>query len=1099
MAIETNDRFNLESLRNDLGKIFNESQHIKNSKRNLKEFMKIYQKWFLNIDDGEQFKNFMQTFIDLMKNILACDSQSPYTKRVLDFLALIFKEIIQFEEEYETKRLEHLAARESRGDITMADSDDNDNDDDCDDDEIGEQCFDQEQTIIDTRYISPPCTVDLFIRNYLLKFIKADDIFVRRNSVSLLKKTLESLEEVDELTFNEVLKELRQRSIDKDKFVRALIMLCLRKFQNITIDTDDDEAIKILKFHLQYDPDSFVRSCAMKVIGLYPNTLDAIKESTININASIRRLAFLKIAEHSCANNFPPNDRLKLLKDGYTDPSTAVQNVLIRKLLPNWISDVDNDLVRFFEYFNIRNEQDFFNQLFDDYFQSLLKIIEKDDITAFHQLVFNFRQKYLGDMNKLPSMALPKEEFVYLWNRLCRFCKSNNVIYKKPLPANDAEDGDAISTPTDNQSQEQQRRQNFIINDLLDDIFPDIPVYCDYVESFVTNAVTVLNENNEESNNNTAVGRKKSNKTDNRHKELNFIFEQLLNIGCLYKISDQAQWNYIERTFRSIILNDQLYQHFNNYIEPIFEIFNNYFQNNSKKLLDLALDLINTINLPELHCDRIQTQTMKIDQQQQQPDEQTLIPSSQINPQERIETDPKILERCINICNSFLHVGGPKNTDTLSNLGGLINKLVLRNLANPDSNNIRLLSVKALGNYCFQSLAIINSFLKVFVEIIEEENYCDARIESLKYLFDFVGFFGMTKINFNDLDNSLSSIRNLSNSFNNQNQNNNNSNISSTTTSSSQNRIFYEYFSDMITNFLQEPSMEPLQMKKQFKTRIEYDLFDTTVRGLCKILYIGRLSSSDFLARLIIIFITYKNITAELKHFIRVFIHQYSENLSAYFELFKTKNSPFNDAYVECFRILLENDNNHLQSYEMITCIIDSCTNDDQRNNLIMKSMEIFTLTSEKEFIHINLKLIDRIIDYKNLEKSDLLDLIKQFEQYRQRYYNRNKMTRQIKQDKSIILFDKIIRNLRLTSQGNNQSIIENDNENNPRSMRSSLSMNRSITTTTPTTSSEKRKSSDEAIVTSTTQDIIGVDDDDDDDEDEPIISDLEDDDDDDD
>ena len=124
--------------------------------------------------------------------------------------------------------------------------------------------------------------------------------------------------------------------------------------------------------------------------------------------------------------------------------------------------------------------------------------------------------------------------------------------------------------------------------------------------------------------------------------------------------------------------------------------------------------------------------------------------------------------------------------------------------------------------------------------------------------------------------------------------------------------------------------------------------------------------------------------------------------------------------------------------------------------------------------------------------------MIKQFEQYRQRYYNRNKMTKQIKQDKSIILFDKIIRNLRLTSQGNNQSIIENDNENNPRSMRSSLSMNRSITTTTPSASSEKRKSSDEAIVTSTTQDIIDVDHDDDD-EDEPIISDLEDDDDDDD
>lgn len=125
------------------------------------------------------------------------------------------------------------------------------------------------------------------------------------------------------------------------------------------------------------------------------------------------------------------------------------------------------------------------------------------------------------------------------------------------------------------------------------------------------------------------------------------------------------------------------------------------------------------------------------------------------------EQDPKILERCINIFNSFLHVGGPKNSDTLSSLGGLLNKLVLRNLTHPDSDTIRLLSIKALGNYCFQSWPIINSFLKIFVEILEEENYLDARVEALKYIFDYVGIYGITKMNFADLENS--SIRNLSN------------------------------------------------------------------------------------------------------------------------------------------------------------------------------------------------------------------------------------------------------------------------------------------------------------------------------------------------
>lgn len=1054
---------NVESLRNELAKIFNESQHLKNSKKNVKEFMKIYKSWFI---DNENFENFMATFIEIMKNVLVCNNSSPYTKRALDFIALIFKEIIFFEEEYERKRIDNVIAR---GDETINSEINNDASDF--DDEIGEECFDRDKTIIDTRFISEPTTVDLFIRNYLLKFIKADDVFVRRNSVLLLRKTIDSLEEVDENTFAEVLKELRKRSIDKDKCVRSLIMLCLRKLQNINNDddNDDDEAIKILKFHLQYDPDSFVRSVAMKTIGLYSNTIEVIYNATRDIDGVVRRLAYLKIAENSCANNFSANDRLQLLINGHTDPSNQINNIIIKKLLPTWISDVNDDIIRFLEYFDIRNETDFFNTLLDDYFQSLLKIVERDDITEFHQLVFRFKQKCMNE-HKFPSIILPKEECVYLWYRLCNFSKENNITYKKSMPISQNNDYD-----DDNANGELSQRQNFIINDLLDDIFPDIPVYCDYIESFVNNTISLHSQQKNDD-------QSQSSKIVFRHKELNFIFQQSLNIGKLYKISDTAQWNRIERTFRSIILNDDLYTMLNDYIEPIFIIFNNYFQNDWQQLLELALDLINTINLPELHCDRIQTQSqsqpMNSDYQSQ-TNEQQLIPSSQLNPQERIETDPKILERCINICNSFLHVGGPKNCDTLSSLRGLVNKLVLRNLAHPESEKIRLLSVKALGNYCFQSVVTINSFLKVFIEILKEENYLDARVEALKYIFDFVGFYGLRKINFVDSDNS--SIRNQSNSMNNSHD------------VSNRYENFFEFFSEMLLDFLVEPSMEPAIMKKRPKTRIEYDLFDIAVRGLCKILYIGRFSSSDFLAKLMIIFITYKNITTDTKYFLRIFFHRYSENIEAFFDHFKTKNSPFNDAYVQCFKMLMENDVNNLNSYEMVVDMVDACTNDDQRNNLVSKAMEIFTLTSEKDLIHLNLKFIDRIIDYKCIEKLDLLDLIKQFDEYRQRYQRNNNAVRS-RQDKCILLFKKIIQNLQLASQGKNQSIVENDDENNPRTQRS-LS---SITTTPIQQQQQRKRHSIENVNTNQEIDVTIVDDNvanGDDDDDNHGISDLDDDD----
>ena len=437
------------------------------------------------------------------------------------------------------------------------------------------------------------------------------------------------------------------------------------------------------------------------------------------------------------------------------------------------------------------------------------------------------------------------------------------------------------------------------------------------------------------------------------------------------------------------------------------------------------------------------------------------------------------MERCINICNSFLHVGGPKNCDTLSSLRGLVNKLVLQNLAHPESEKIRLLSVKALGNYCFQSVVTINSFLKVFIEILKEENYLDARVEALKYIFDFVGFYGLRKINFVDSDNS--SIRNQSNSMNNSHD------------VSNRYENFFEFFSEMLLDFLVEPSMEPAIMKKRPKTRIEYDLFDIAVRGLCKILYIGRFSSSDFLAKLMIIFITYKNITTDTKYFLRIFFHRYSENIEAFFDHFKTKNSPFNDAYVQCFKMLMENDVTNLNSYEMVVDMVDACTNDDQRNNLVSKAMEIFTLTSEKDLIHLNLKFIDRIIDYKCIEKLDLLDLIKQFDEYRKRY-QRNNNTVRSRQDKCILLFKKIIQNLQLASQGKNQSIVENDDENNPRTQRS-LS---SITTTPIQQQQQRKRHSIENVNTNQEIDVTIVDDNvanGDDDDDNHGISDLDDDD----
>lgn len=136
-----------------------------------------------------------------MKSILASDRSSFYTKRSLEFLTTVFKTIETFEEEAETKRLEKVAAElASKQKDASVDSEEEEMD------ELGRDAFDPDQTIIDARFLSLPNSVDLIITDILLKFLKAENVNVRSNTASLLRRILENSEELEESTFTELKK-----------------------------------------------------------------------------------------------------------------------------------------------------------------------------------------------------------------------------------------------------------------------------------------------------------------------------------------------------------------------------------------------------------------------------------------------------------------------------------------------------------------------------------------------------------------------------------------------------------------------------------------------------------------------------------------------------------------------------------------------------------------------------------------------------------------------------------------------------------------------------------------------------------------------------
>ena len=141
----------------------------------------------------------MTSFVNLIKSVLASNRNSYYTKRSLEFLSITFKYIQSFEEDLECERLNEVARRIITGDLntSTASSDD-------DMDELGAEAFDLDETIIDKNFLPQPTTMDHIIKTYLMKFLSSENVNVRTNTASLLRKIVETFDEMDEITFSEI-------------------------------------------------------------------------------------------------------------------------------------------------------------------------------------------------------------------------------------------------------------------------------------------------------------------------------------------------------------------------------------------------------------------------------------------------------------------------------------------------------------------------------------------------------------------------------------------------------------------------------------------------------------------------------------------------------------------------------------------------------------------------------------------------------------------------------------------------------------------------------------------------------------------------------
>lgn len=215
-------------------------------------------------------------------------------------------------------------------------------------------------------------------------------------------------------------------TFDRDRVVRSFAVLALNKLQDAW--DQNDVALKALNFHIVYDPDLSVRTCALKTLEVTSESLKQILKATKDINKIVRKTALSKIAERCEIFHFTIEDRYFILRNGIRDGSHEVRDTVLKSLIPAWIKRLDNSIEKFLEYLDIKHDLEFYDCLLRAYFATLYE--KKKDTSPFHRVVFDFKDKYLDSYKLFTKMRL-SEENIFLWFELCAFCVKNNVVYEK--------------------------------------------------------------------------------------------------------------------------------------------------------------------------------------------------------------------------------------------------------------------------------------------------------------------------------------------------------------------------------------------------------------------------------------------------------------------------------------------------------------------------------------------------------------------------------------------------------------------------------------------------------------------------------------------
>lgn len=352
-----------------------------------------------NIYQSMSFDDFMSQFISYINHSLVISYHHPAVERTLEFVSKFVTEL------YEEQQQQFENEENQSNNI-----------DNC-----------QNQVLIK-------------LYDYLIKIHCAKDPAVRYRVCYLINKLLSSLHadaDIDDDLYEKLCKSMLERLKDKGTNVRIQAVNALSRLQDPT--NESCPVIQAYIYHLKCDPCADVRRAILLNIGASSKTLIPIITRTKDIKDTVRRAAYVCLAERIHIKSLSISQRNLLLHRGLNDRSDIVRTTVENKLLSSWLALCEDNIVNLLHCLDVQDSE----EICEKVLKALFSMKSPEILTK--------QCSILNNENMIPKDKITCEN-VFYWCCLCKHLKS-------------------IKMPK--------------ADEYLDSILPNLVSFCHYVESYI--------------------------------------------------------------------------------------------------------------------------------------------------------------------------------------------------------------------------------------------------------------------------------------------------------------------------------------------------------------------------------------------------------------------------------------------------------------------------------------------------------------------------------------------------------------------------------------------------------------------------------------